>query len=249
MIRWLGAVLIGTGLLLCLPGVASARTEGAEGWKIMAPVDLEAAAEEGLRGAFSGREGQAPAAVPPPPREAPPREAPSVTPPRNTSPAYLQEDQPFKLRDYEEPKLQAESPWWQQTGGMLVKLVLVVMLLVGVLWFVKRGSSGGRINFGFTAPKGRNLVVLESTHLGPQQTMHLVSVGGDRLIVVGASPSGLTTLATVDEPTQVQLLLAASRGQSTGFNQVYDLESLVQEPGGEMFRGALSDLNRRGGWD
>jgi flagellar biogenesis protein FliO len=132
---------------------------------------------------------------------------------------------------------------------MLLKLVVVVMLLLGVLLFLKRGSAGGRINFGFTAPKGRNMVVLETTNLGPQQAMHLVSIGGDRLIVVGASSSGLTTLATIDDPAQVQLLLAASRGQSTGFNHVYDLESMVQEPGGEMFRGALTDLNRRGGWD
>lgn len=210
----------------------------------MAPVDLESAAEAGLRGALSGGTAQG---VP----AAPAREVAPPPPPvqKAAGPAYLQEDQPFKLRDYEEPKVQAEAPWWQQTGGMLVKLVLVVLVLLGTLLFLKRGTTGGKINFGFAAPKGRNLVVLETTNLGAQQAMHLVSVGGDRLIVVGASPAGLTTLATIDEPAQVQLLLAASRGQSAGFNQVYDLESLVQEPGGDILRGALTDLNRRGGWD
>lgn len=239
-LRLLGVALLG----VASPAWAAPEAEGADGWKVMAPVDLESAAEAGLRGAMTG--GNPPPVGTPPAREVQP---PAPPPPKAAGPAYLQEDQPFKLRDYEEPKLQAETPWWQQTGGMLVKLILVVMLLLGVLFFLKRGSAGGKINFGFTAPKGRNLVVLETTSLGAHQSMHLVSVGGDRLIVVGASPAGLTTLATIDEPAQVQLLLAASRGQSTGFNQVYDLESLVQEPGGEMFRGALTDLNRRGGWD
>lgn len=225
----------------------------------MAPVELQQAAEAGLKQAplppsgLAPPPGAAPPAEPPAPMNPPPAAvAPAVTPPvakaKPAGPAYMQEDQPFKLRDYEEPKLNADAPWWDRTGGMLLKLALVVGMLLAALFALRKLTAGGG-PLGLSLAKGRNLVVLETTTLGPGQAMHLVSVGGDRLLVVGASPQGLTTLACIDEPGQVQLLLAASRGQSTGFNQVYDLESVVQGQGGDMFRGALSDLNRRGGWD
>ncbi|MEB3328550.1 MAG: flagellar biosynthetic protein FliO [Candidatus Sericytochromatia bacterium] len=251
-----------------LPSALAQTAGGAEGWKVMTPVDLQAAAEAGLRDAAGGGgpragggglaagEGGGPGPEALPPAE-PAEAAPSVPPrpaaastarPRPAGPAYMAEDQPFKLRDYEEPKLEAGAPWWQQTGGLIVKLVIVLGLMLAALAFVRK-VGGGRLPMGLSGGRGRNLIVLESTSLGPQHSMHLVSVGGDRLIVVGSSPQGLTTLATVDDPAQAAVLLAASRGQNTSFNQLYDLESVMQGPGGDAFRGALTDMGRRGGWD
>ncbi|MEB3222941.1 MAG: flagellar biosynthetic protein FliO [Candidatus Sericytochromatia bacterium] len=269
----LTALLLGAG-----PPAAAALAQaggGADGWKVMAPVDLQGAAEAGLRtatgggGAAAGQPEAPPASegLPPgveaqapeePPAAAPPAAAPPAPParpaaapsarPKPAGPAYMAEDQPFKLRDYEEPKLEAEAPWWQQTGGLILKLVVVIGLMLAALAFVRK-VGGGKLPMGLAVGKGRNLVVLESTSLGPQHSMHLVSVGGDRLIVVGSSPQGLSTLATIDDPTQAAMLLAASRGQNTSFNQMYDMETVMQGPGGDAFRGALTDLGRRGGWD
>jgi flagellar biogenesis protein FliO len=138
-------------------------------------------------------------------------------------------------------------PYFSEGAGNKT-LVVVIGLMLGALAFVRK-VGGGKLPMGLAVGKGRNLIVLESTSLGPQHSMHLVSVGGDRLIVVGSSPQGLSTLATIDDPTQAAMLLAASRGQNTSFNQMYDMETVMQGPGGDAFRGALTDLGRRGGWD
>ena len=251
------------GLLIALlvgGAPAFAETEGPDGWKVMSPVQLEEAAAAALpaAGQTGGGAGlaqprdavaQAPAAQAPEPQaptaqEPPPREA------RPEGPAYLAEDQPFQLKDYEEPKPQTQTPWWQTLLGFVFKLAIVISLIFASLMLVKK-LSGGQLPMGLQLnPKGRNLVVLESTQLGPQQAMHLVSVGGERLIVVGTGPQGLSTLATIDDPNQVRLLLAATnqKGQNTAFGQMYDMESVVQEDGGEMFQGPLRDMGRRGGW-
>lgn len=153
-------------------------------------------------------------------------------------PAYLQEDQPLQLRDYDEPKKAEDAPWWQQLFGFIFKLAIVVGLIFLSLAVVKK-LSGGRVALPTT--KGRNMVLLESTSLGPQQAIHLVSLGGDRLLVVGASPQGLTRLTEVTEPHEVQALLAGTKGQSSAFNQVFDLEAVVQASNSELISEALRE--------
>ena len=237
--------LLFAGLLIALlagGAPALAADEAADGWKVMSPVELEQAAEAALpvTGQAGGGAGVATT-------QAAPEAAPK---PATDGPAYLAEEQPFALKDYEEPKPQAATPWWQTALGFVFKLAIVLGLAFGSMVAVKK-LSGGNLPMGLQLnPKGRNLVVLESTQLGPNQGMHLVSVGGERLIVVGTGPTGLTTLATIDDPNQVRLLLAATnqKGQNTAFGQMYDMESVVQEDGGDMFRGPLKDLGRRGGW-
>lgn len=257
------------GLLIALlagGAPAFAADEPADGWKVMTPVQLEQAAEAALPpagqaggGAGTATTAEAPALAPPaqdvaadvePAAEAPAPKKAAPKPAKDDGPAYLAEDQPFQLKDYEEPKPQAQAPWWQTLLGFVFKLAMVIGLIFGSMVVVKK-LSGGNLPMGLQLnPKGRNLVVLESTQLGPNQGMHLVSVGGERLIVVGTGPQGLATLATIDDPNQVRLLLAATnqKGQNTAFGQMYDMESVVQEDGGDMFRGPLKDLGRRSGW-
>lgn len=170
------------------------------------------------------------------------------TPPRGTpKPAYMLEDQPLQLRDYDEPQPAAPEPWWSQLLGFLLKLVIVLALVFVSLVALKK-IQGGKLQL--PNAKGRNMVVMETTTLGPNQAMHLVSVGGERLLVVGATPTGLSTLTEITDPNIVRTFLQERRSgaANSAFNQVFDLETVVQEAGSDLFHEALREQKRKKGW-
>lgn len=76
-------------------------------------------------------------------------------------------------------------------------LLLVLALLGGLLWGLKRMQAGVRLS-----PGVRQLQVLEAVSVGPRQKIVLVRVGA-REVLVGVSPTQLTALgawpATVDD--------------------------------------------------
>ncbi|MDO9279971.1 MAG: flagellar biosynthetic protein FliO [Polaromonas sp.] len=69
-------------------------------------------------------------------------------------------------------------------------LVLVLGLLGGLLWGLKRMQSGVRLSGGL-----RQLQVIDSVSVGPRQKIALVRVGG-RDVLVGVSPTQLTALGS-----------------------------------------------------
>jgi flagellar protein FliO/FliZ len=69
-------------------------------------------------------------------------------------------------------------------------LVLVLCLLGGLLWALKRMQSGVRASGGV-----RQLQVIEAVSVGPRQKIALVRVGG-REVLVGVSPTQLTALGS-----------------------------------------------------
>jgi hypothetical protein len=69
---------------------------------------------------------------------------PKSAPADDKKPAYLSEDQPLQLKDYEEPKAAEPAPWWQQVLGFGFKLLMVIGLIFGSLAAVKK-LSGGRM--------------------------------------------------------------------------------------------------------
>lgn len=154
-------------------------------------------------------------------------------------PAYQAEDQPLRLKDYDEPRPAPREPWWQQILGFLFKLALVIGLIVLGLSLFKRLSS---TNLALSNTRGRNLVVLESAHVTPQQALHLISLGGSRLLVVGSSPQGLTTLAEITDPQQVAPFLQGRKGNPSAFNQAFDLESVVQEANSDLLNETLREV-------
>lgn len=171
-------------------------------------------------------------------------------------PAYLSEDQPLQLKDYEEPKPAEPAPWWQQALGFVFKLAMVIGLIFLSLAAVKK-LSGGRMAINLPSTKGRNIVVLESTHLNPQQAIHMISLGGERLLVVGAGPQGLSTLSEITDPAQVRLFLQAQKTtpSASTFNQVFDLEQVVQDTNSDLLGETLAEVDddprfhgRRKGW-
>jgi flagellar biogenesis protein FliO len=182
----------------------------------------------------------------------PKAQAPKPAKPEGTpQPAYMAEDQPLQLKEYDDPKPAEPEPWWKQLFGFLIKLVIVIGLVLGSL-FVMKKVSGGKLNLSLPNTRGRNIVVLESTHLSPQQAIHLISLGGERLLVVGAGPQGLTTLTEITDPREMRPFLQAQKATTaSAFNQVFDLESVVQDDGGDILKDALREQfgrNKRGGW-
>jgi flagellar protein FliO/FliZ len=69
-------------------------------------------------------------------------------------------------------------------------LLLVLGLLGGLLWGLKRMQAGVSLSGGV-----RQLQVIEAVSVGPRQKIVLVRVGG-REVLVGVSPTQLTALGT-----------------------------------------------------
>ena len=67
-------------------------------------------------------------------------------------------------------------------------LVLVLCLLGGLLWGLKRMQAVGRLSGG-----ARQLHVIEAVSVGPRQKVALVRVGS-REVLVGISPAQITAL-------------------------------------------------------
>lgn len=178
------------------------------------------------------------------PGEAPAQAAGAIAPAADDKkPAYLTEDEPFQLKEYEEPKPATPEPWWQQLIGFVFKLAMVIGLIFLSLAVIKK-VSGGRMALNLPNTKGRNIVVLESTHLNPQQAIHMISLGGERLLVVGAGPQGLTTLTEITDPYQVNLFLQAQKStpSASSFNQVFDLEKVVQDTNSDLLSDTFAEV-------
>ena len=80
-----------------------------------------------------------------------------------------------------------------------LSVVLVLGLLGGALWWLRRK---GMAQFSFKAPgssKRRSIQVIERMALTPQHSLHLVRVA-DRTMLIAASPAGCSILEGFAEP-------------------------------------------------
>ncbi|MCC7106044.1 MAG: flagellar biosynthetic protein FliO [Chloroflexi bacterium] len=85
--------------------------------------------------------------------------------------------------------------WPSAAVELILKLLVVLALIYVALAALRRYSLG----IGLTRRAG-HLEVIESTTLAPNRSVYLLRVG-DRHLVVGVTPSQITTLATMDDPT------------------------------------------------
>ena len=98
---------------------------------------------------------------------------------------------------------------------LIAKGAVVLLLLFITLRVLGRMQSGGPKREG-------RLVVLESRPLAPKASLHLVAVGGRRL-VVGLTPSGMVSLAELDasefkeEETETALADSGSLSTASAF--------------------------------
>ena len=82
-----------------------------------------------------------------------------------------------------------------------LSVILVLGLLGGALWWLRRK---GMAQFAFKAPgsgRGRAMQVIERMSLTPQHSLHLVKVG-ERTVLIAASPAGCSILEGFAEPAR-----------------------------------------------
>ncbi len=75
---------------------------------------------------------------------------------------------------------------------VISKTALVLALLYGVLWTIRRFS--GKLE---VARRGPSLQLVNTVHLGPGRSVHLLGIG-DRMILVGATSQQVSLLAELD---------------------------------------------------
>ncbi len=95
---------------------------------------------------------------------------------------------------------------------MIGALAIVLGLLFGVMYFVKRFMQ----QVAPTADNHALINIISSRYLGPKSSIILVEVM-DRLIVVGISNQQMTTLACIDDPLAIAKI-KAKRANSPGMN-------------------------------
>jgi flagellar biogenesis protein FliO len=85
---------------------------------------------------------------------------------------------------------------YRQFGG----IVLVLLMLAGLLWFAKRR---GLARLGFRNRGGERIVtVLERVSLTPQHTLHVLVVGGRRLLLT-SSPGNCQLITELPNEPQI----------------------------------------------
>jgi flagellar biosynthetic protein FliO len=86
------------------------------------------------------------------------------------------------------------------TADLAVRLLTNLGIVLGLaylsLWAYRRATGGAG------ATRVRRLAVLESQRLSPRQAVHLIRVG-ERVLLVGATDGGLSTLADVSADVPV----------------------------------------------
>lgn len=153
--------------------------------------------------------------------DSPPREGRRIGPADGSGvePGILQSSGPgFAAGDRGKPLGQASetSGGWALSTLAALGIVIGLMLLLRWLWV----RMGGRV----VAGQSPAVEMLSRTSIAPKNHVVLVRVGS-RILVCGDSPSGLRTLADIDDEQEVADLLTsitASRDTSLtrGFNQV-----------------------------
>lgn len=91
-------------------------------------------------------------------------------------------------------KIGHAAPATPGIGGALVGLVLVLGLILGLAWLLKRLPGAG-----LGLRPNDQLRVVTSLSVGTKERLLVVEVGGEQLLV-GVSPGGIATLHRLPEP-------------------------------------------------
>ena len=92
---------------------------------------------------------------------------------------------------------------------MFLALALVLVVIVGLAWFVKRFYRGPMMH-------GKQLSVLASLALGPRERVVLVRVG-DRQVLLGVTANSIASLTPLDAPIDLSEAQAGAVETGNGF--------------------------------
>ena len=90
------------------------------------------------------------------------------------------------------PVLMQTSPM-ASGGKVMLFLLLVVGLILGLAWLVNKTRVGQ------FASQGQHLKTLAMLPLGQREKVAIIQAG-DQQLVIGVTPNGINTLATLDQP-------------------------------------------------
>jgi len=110
-----------------------------------------------------------------------------------------------------------DSSWYR---GTVVSLVVVLGLIVGGAWLLRRLMPQVRRSGG-SSP----VHVLSTTYLNPKQSLSLVRCG-QRVILIGVTAENISPLAVMNDPAEISLLIGlvdGGKGRSAGrFGEALD---------------------------
>lgn len=104
----------------------------------------------------------------------------------------------FFISGAADPSLDPKTPPVFYMAGVLVKLIGVLLLIVICAIIFKR-----YMNIGPQGGNSRQMQVIETLRLSPKQTLHLVAIGEQQLLI-GSTDTGITLLSQF-EPGELNL--------------------------------------------
>jgi flagellar biosynthetic protein FliO len=123
---------------------------------------------------------------------------------------------------------------WPSIGQLAGALVLVLVLIWGTMWFVRRLMKGS-----WTGRGDSRITVLERLHLAPKKSIEIVSVG-NRILLLGVTEGqiGLLTELKPDDLKQDDAAAAAARTKMSAGDRRRELIGLARHKLNELFRAA-----------
>lgn len=103
--------------------------------------------------------------------------------------------------------------------------------ILAVGWVARQYLKGGG---GLPGRSSGSLELLSRQTLGPQQQLALIRLGS-KILLVGATPSGMSTLSTIEDPAEVAQLMAELRPPVTQSRPTWK----------DLFRSPQSDSRER----
>ncbi len=129
----------------------------------------------------------------------PPRALAADTRPSTTSaPTAVEETADSRAPELDGLLRDSNDSDWRSTPPamwkMLAYMLVIVVLGVGAIVVVRKVLP----RIGVAMPSGKRISTIETAHLGPRKTVHLLQVG-TRKILVGGTREGLSMLADVTD--------------------------------------------------
>lgn len=144
--------------------------------------------------------------------------------------------------------LAPDQPWGPLIIDLVIKLTLVLGLIIGVVWLLRKFRSRFGKLIG-SPSSGRSFNVLDRAELGTGHIIYTVDLG-HRILVVGATASEVTLLTEVDDLNEMTDLRRRSGGDDGRFGQlIAEAQSEESKPEGTgevHFRGAKNRFENPG---